>query len=149
MSRPHYATITSNLLVRKGSAQPWEISAPADFGAASAAGPRLIAKDHREDARLDTEFARWMQEEDAPAQRQANQPIDHPHRCTIRLSRAEYERLGIIAVKRDMTRQQALRQAVDRYLDAAKRQYSARCRCLGDQASATDCMAAVCDPFQC
>ncbi len=130
MSRPRYAAITSSLLVRKGSARPWDFSAPdlLDFAPAEASQPR----DHLDDARMEAEFAKWMEEQDAPHSVHTVAHGDEPsHRCSIKLSHAEYERLGIIAVKREITRQQALRQAVERYLAAAKRQYQARCGCLG------------------
>jgi hypothetical protein len=49
------------------------------------------------------------------------------------LTRAEevqdYERLGILAVKADVTRQQLLKQALEEFLTARARQYG--CACLG------------------
>lgn len=130
MSRPRYAAITSNLLVRKGSARPWDISTPGMYFTPPDASP---SRDLVDEERIEAELAKWMQEQDTP------HPVHHvaqgdeqPHRCSIKLSHAEYERLGIIAVKREITRQQALRQAVERYLSAAKRQYRADCNCLGN-----------------
>lgn len=63
---------------------------------------------------------------------------DHAHeeyskRCTLRLSPAEYERLGIIGVKREMTRQQILRHAIDNYLDQAKNEFQENCGCLAGE----------------
>ena len=63
---------------------------------------------------------------------------DHAHgeyskRCTLRLSPAEYERLGIIGVKREMTRQQILRHAIDYYLDQAKNEFQENCGCLAGE----------------
>jgi hypothetical protein len=58
---------------------------------------------------------------------------EHSKRCTLRLSAAEYERLGIIGVKREMTRQQILRHAIDTYLDQAKNEYQDNCGCLAGE----------------
>lgn len=52
-------------------------------------------------------------------------------RCTIRLSECEYQRLGIVAVKKDVTRQQILRLAVEEYLAATGYEYGRDCGCLG------------------
>ena len=57
----------------------------------------------------------------------------HTKRCTLRLTPAEYERLGIIGVKREMTRQQILRHAIDYYLAQAKAEYQTICGCLSGE----------------
>jgi hypothetical protein len=58
---------------------------------------------------------------------------EHTKRCTLRLTPAEYERLGIIGVKREMTRQQILRHAIDYYLAQAKAEFQTICGCLGGE----------------
>ncbi|HKD21076.1 MAG TPA: hypothetical protein VKB71_03635 [Rhizomicrobium sp.] len=103
------------------------------------------------------DYLNWKRAQDAAlaAERRASSPADidvaqadpaiamhfhhdHAHeeyskRCTLRLSSAEYERLGIIGVKREMTRQQILRHAIDTYLDQAKNEYQASCGCLAGE----------------
>jgi hypothetical protein len=136
MSRPRFAPVTSSLLERKGHARPLDIGARTfEFSHAAErfAEPALLEREDEE--RIQAEYEKWMREQETPpaAGGHAHRgPADEtPRRCTIRLTHAEYERLGIVAVKREITRQQALRQAVERYLATAKRQYRAHCTCLG------------------
>jgi hypothetical protein len=76
----------------------------------------------------------------SPAQPSMQHDTDeHSKRLTLRLTPAEYERLGIIGVKRDMTRQQLLRHAIDCYLAAAKAEYQASCGCLAGDGCRGDC----------
>src|SRR5271165_6916284 len=142
MSRPRYTPITSDLLVRKGEARPLDIfgTRSFEFTRATEAFNEPQRLEQEDEERIQVEFEKWMREQEArPANAHSNThgPAHHAHadeatrRCTIRLSHVEYERLGIVAVKREITRQQALRQAVERYLAAAKRQYKAHCSCLG------------------
>ena len=49
------------------------------------------------------------------------------------------ERFGIIGVKRDMTRQQLLRHAIDCYLAAAKAEYQSACGCLAGEGCRGEC----------
>jgi hypothetical protein len=103
------------------------------------------------------DYLNWKRAQDVllAAERRANNPAeadaaqadpaldlhfrhDHAHeeyskRCTLRLSPAEYERLGIIGVKREMTRQQILRHAIDTYLDQAKGEFQSSCGCLAGE----------------
>ena len=133
MSRPRFAPITSSLLERKGQARPLDIRGARAFefsrGAETFSEPALLEREDEE--RIQVEYEKWMREQAIAAVPHGHHADDQPRRCTIRLSHAEYERLGIVAVKREITRQQALRQAVERYLAAAKRQYKAQCSCLG------------------
>jgi hypothetical protein len=64
---------------------------------------------------------------------------EHSKRLTLRLTPSEYERLGIIGVKRDMTRQQLLRHAIDCYLAAAKAEYQSACGCLAGDGCRGEC----------
>lgn len=139
MSRARYTPVTADLLVRKGQARPWampgadgfDFSQPAEISATPALEPE-------DEARIAAEYAKWMRERDIPpsrtnghAQRTHVQGDGDIRRYTIRLTQSEFERIGIIAVKREMTRQQVLRDAVERYLAAAQQEYKAKCTCLG------------------
>jgi hypothetical protein len=52
-----------------------------------------------------------------------------PHKMMVTLSHADYEKLGIAAVKKGVTRQQMLRVAVDLHIDRLKREYGG-CGCM-------------------
>jgi hypothetical protein len=122
MSRPRYAPITSNLLVRKGDAKPWNMPSALDFA------PR---------ATEETPAPRPWDNDPPPHRPPA--PSDggnvfggeHDKRCTLKLTHRDYERLGIIAVKKEVSRQQVLRQAIEHYLAAAAQEYRSACGCLG------------------
>ncbi len=116
MNNAKFASITSDLVVRKGEARPWpQRDAPTRT-------PQMIPAGDDEDPLEADEF------------------IPHPHtaavpdgakRCTLKLSPCEYERLGIVAVKRNTSRQQILRLAVETYLSAIEEEYGRQCGCLG------------------
>jgi hypothetical protein len=142
MSRSRFTPITSDLLVRKGEARPLDNFGTRSFEftrSTEAQGePSRTALEREDEEHIQVEYEKWMREQEMkPAHTSTHGHTHHAHtdeatrRCTIRLSHVEYERLGIVAVKREITRQQALRQAVERYLTAAKRQYKAHCNCLG------------------
>ncbi|MEJ0028333.1 MAG: hypothetical protein WDN01_20085 [Rhizomicrobium sp.] len=106
MSTQRFAPLTSNLFARKGDAAP------------SAPKPSLF----------------WTREPppapkpDMPAP-PPPPPVDRPHRMMVTLSPTEYEKLGIAAVKKGMTRHQVLRTALDAHLDRLKREYGG-CGCM-------------------
>lgn len=50
-------------------------------------------------------------------------------RIVLTVSQDEFERLGIAAVKKDLTRQELLREAVQDYLDETARSHDS-CRCI-------------------
>src|SRR5690348_12046329 len=52
-----------------------------------------------------------------------------PHKMMVTLSHADYEKLGIAAVKKGVTRQQMLRVAVDLHIERLKREYGG-CGCM-------------------
>ena len=117
MSQGKFASITSGLLARKGEAAPWAERAPLPWRAAPPLPP-------------------------APAPTSTSAPIPAPvrpapppseaiKRCTVRLSLHDYERLGIMAVKKDITRQQFLQSALARVLDELAREFPTGCSCIG------------------
>ena len=109
MSRNKFAAITSSLLARKGEAVPWSVAAPVAWK------PVIMA--------------------DAPPfvapQINAAQPKSEPlKRCTVRLTPREYERLGILAVKKNLTRQQLLQAALVEVLAGMAQTCAPDCECL-------------------
>jgi hypothetical protein len=163
MNRPRYAPITSHLLVRKGEAKPWQV--PGAEGAEFAHMPDNIVPVKAEHSFTDEElqsaadYQNWKRTREtdtrphdlrhasarrehhpAPAPSHMQHDTDeHSKRLTLRLTPAEYERLGIIGVKRDMTRQQILRHAIDCYLAQAKAEYQAACGCLSGEGCKGEC----------
>jgi hypothetical protein len=167
MNRPRYAPITSHLLVRKGEAKPWQV--PSTEAADFAHVPENIVPvkaEHsftEEELQSAADYQNWKrlreaeppahdrrhtptrrEHHPAPVQSPAQSPIqhdgdEHSKRLTLRLTPAEYERIGIIGVKRDMTRQQLLRHAIDCYLAQAKAEYQASCGCLSGEGCRGDC----------
>ena len=112
VSQGKFASITSSLLARKGEAAPWAQNGRAPLsGRAEAVAPPPV-----------------------PAQRMP--PPEPPpgalKRCTVRLSHADYERLGLMAVKKDVTRQHLLQSALADVLAGMAREFSQGCSCLGE-----------------
>lgn len=129
MSNPRFSPITSDLLARKGDAVPSTI----------AGKPSLF----------------WRRPSAAAAERTAHEapPLPHdlraveaesltaavvppivldgprPHKMMVTLTAVEYEKLGIAAVKKGMTRHQILRAALDLHLERLKREYGG-CGCM-------------------
>ena len=56
--------------------------------------------------------------------------IDKPRRLFVNLTPHEYERLGIVAVKRDATRHQLLREAFEAFLTQASIELGGECACV-------------------
>jgi hypothetical protein len=123
MRQGKFAPITAALLARKGEARPWgcdgaEIATEPHDGFFS---PRPVApplpEEHANDA--------------APASLAFPQAGDGIRRVTLRLSQTDYERLGLIAAKRDITRQRLLHQMLHDFLVGAAHEYGAQCGCIG------------------
>ena len=106
-----FASITAGLLARKGEAQPWmqdTEKAPLAFRAEPV--PLVVA----------------------PSPQKASSPPPPPGKersCSVRMSPEDYERLGILAVKLNTSRQQLLKQALGDLLAAKAKALS--CACLG------------------
>jgi hypothetical protein len=103
-----FASITADLLARKGEARPW--GAPAPMAEDLPPKPPLV----------------WRPAAAAPPP----PPSEGKDRsCALRMSAHDFERLGILAVKQGTTRQQLLKQALADFLAARAAQYG--CACLG------------------
>ena len=118
MSNSPFAPITSNLLARKGDAMP------------SGAKPSLF----------------WTRDVPPPLVHEAPRraptpplPPDgaKPHRMMVTLSPSEFEKLGIAAVKKGLTRHQIVRAALDAHLERLKREYGG-CGCMAMGGGCTD-----------
>jgi hypothetical protein len=105
MSLGKYAHITADLLARKGEARPW---------------PALTRAEEMPEHRP------WRP---AVAPPPPTPPEIKERNCAIRMSAHDYERLGILAVKADVTRQHLLKQALEEFLASRAAQYG--CACLG------------------
>jgi hypothetical protein len=158
MSGGKFASLTSNLLVRKGEAGPSAIvSGPIASGSARSfvhaserveapvsvqghspgwrEGPqRAPAPDwHAPPPSIDAPervFARPARE----IALHSDHP-DKPRRLMVTLTAEEYEMLGIIGVKKDVTRHQLLRIAFDEYLLQLVEEYGEKCVCVANGGS--------------
>src|SRR5215469_16503944 len=105
MSNAKFASITASLLARKGEARPWahDDAMAASLSWNSGLRPAL-----------------------------ASPPPPPPLKdrsCSVRMSAHDFERLGILAVKANVTRQQLLKDALNQFLAAKAGDYA--CTCLG------------------
>lgn len=116
MSTSRFTPITSELFARKGDASP------------SGMKPSLA----------------WTREPAVPSAPKTPPPpptVARPHRMILTLSALEYEKLGIAAVKKGVSRHHILRSALDTHLMRLKREYGG-CGCM---AMGGPCGDACCD----
>lgn len=104
MSSARFASITAGLLARKGEARPF-----AQHEAAAA----LF----------------WRSETPLADAAPPPPPPVKDRSCSVRMSVHDYERLGILAVKSNVTRQQLLKDALAQFL--AQKAQDFACACLG------------------
>jgi|KBSMisStaDraftv2_1062788.scaffolds.fasta_scaffold1265790_2 hypothetical protein len=149
MSGGKFASLTANLLVRKGDARPSTILPLAAY-------PAFAHRDHDSprDEGEDSHAPRGVvlamngtlaemsaaQEEPEPAATSGrarsgpppppDSPSDKPRRLMVILTPIEHETLGLVAVKKSLTRHQLLRNAVDEYLALLVEEYDGDCRCI-------------------
>ena len=126
MRQGKFAPVTAALLARKGEARPWGYNGTggtpepdAGFYSPRAGTPRSPHEEHANDA------------SPPPAAIAFSQTGDGMRRLTLRVSQADYERLGLIAAKRDLTRQRLLHRMLDDFLASAAHEYGAQCGCIG------------------
>jgi hypothetical protein len=112
MSGSKFAAITSHLLARKGEAKPWH--------------EPLRETLARQRQAPDTEPPNPALEK-PPPRAKTGTPVK---RCSVRMTPQDYERLGIIAVKKSSNRQLLLQQAVLEFLARTAQEYPADCACL-------------------
>ncbi len=136
MSEPRFAPITTALLARKGHAvpttvvprqMPWEREVIVQ-GEEDEPAFRLISA--TPEASSDTH--------EAPKIR-AHRDSERPHKVRVSLSDAEFERFGLAAVKRGVTRHQILRDALNNYVNRLMQEYGNSCACIGGAANANGC----------
>ncbi|HWU55337.1 MAG TPA: hypothetical protein VN175_07535 [Rhizomicrobium sp.] len=114
MSSPRFAPITAGLLARKGEAQPW----------------KQVGKTPVEKVASIPWEPYTPEAEIVPP----SPPLGKDRACSIRMSAHDYERLGILAVKKDTTRQQLLKEALAEFLAAKAQDYG--CACLRNSGGA-------------
>ena len=115
MSRPRFAAITADLLARKGEAQPW------------AATPKIPLTWEKEHTRAPVRAPLPDREPPLAVLHGADWK-----KIAVRMSHHDYERLGILAVKQDTSRQRLLQEAVDGLLAGMPRNFGGSCACLAN-----------------
>ena len=130
MKPAKFAPITAALLARKGEARPWTHD---ESGSEQPSESTVDFFTHHSPL-----FGQAVEG-------QANDPAPSPpppialafpqtrggiRKLTLRLSQSDYERLVLIAAKRDVTRQSLLRQIMEQFLANAAAEYGAECGCI-------------------
>jgi hypothetical protein len=159
-----FASLTSGLLVRKGEARPSPVAPPDAFF------EHVHDRLQLEWPRSRAETAQAPERSDAPQRATAPEPqhraprpeprasvqptreialhADHPdkpRRLMVSLSPDEYEMLGIVGVKRGVTRHQLLRTAFDEYLLQLVEEYGEACNCIATGCSCEPAINALAD----
>ena len=110
MSQIRFTPVTSNLLARKGDAAP----------SAVAGTPSLV--------RANGKVAHFS-EPTRPPEAPPSPDGVKSHRMMVTLSASEFEKLGIAAVKKGVTRHQMVRTALDLYLEQLRQEFGT-CTCM-------------------
>lgn len=156
-----FARMTSNLLVRKGDAEP-SLLAQQDKHAlfwsqlrSQSAGDGPV--EMRPDLRRDPEPVATptvlpkppfpppnlrLAKAQVVAEEERKLAEHHPERhrkISLALSDHEHEALGIAAVKLGVTRNHLLRDALDALLESLERQYGGKCKCIADGMMKDEC----------
>jgi hypothetical protein len=144
VKRQKFAPITSNLLARKGDAKPWQ---PPSHGLREL----VLVSSHESVTGLPADFRaespQPCNESDSEAlpriKTAANPgaPRERTKRFSLALSPAEFERLGVAAVKRGISRQQILRESMEFYLTDIAQTLMVPCECLSESSCQRNCSA--------
>ncbi|HMI97025.1 MAG TPA: hypothetical protein VK479_10980 [Micropepsaceae bacterium] len=160
MSSGKFASLTPNLLVRKGEAAPSPITpSPTASGPARPFARAIERVEGRTSAHPTQQVHQpaWQngpqrapEWQDLPPRVDAPERVfvqsareialhsdhpDKPRRLMVSLSSEEYEMLGIIGVKKSVTRHQLLRIAFDEYLLQLVEEFGEGCNCVANGGS--------------
>lgn len=137
--------MTANLLSRKGDALPssmaktvldWNSTIPSFDSPPppSPAAPRAANGHHR--------AVHADQKQAGPADHTLHTE-DHPHprKIQIGLSDEDHERLRIVAARREISRQAAVREALSEYFERLGQDYKNECRCISGTSCARPCVS--------
>jgi hypothetical protein len=120
MGARHFAPMTAELLARKGEARP------------VGASPLVEYTVRREPRPMASPASPTRTERPANGSAFVADvvPSAHSHRISLTLTKSEFERLGIAAVKKGVNRQRLFRMAIDHYLEKLGNDYRADCQCM-------------------
>jgi hypothetical protein len=131
-----FASLSANMLVRKGDAEPSEIRRARRQKSGTTQERNSGGRDAADPAHIDeTELLPPFGVFDHTIHQSGQKK---QHRIMIVLTEEEHETLGIVAVKKGFTRHQVLRKALDGYLEWLVDEYGGRCRCVASTCS-KDC----------
>ena len=123
-----FAKITADLLARKGEARPLDALALAKSFAPRHEPERLFkATTTPSKSECLTETSAFSADFTPTTARQS-------HRVSLKLTQSEFEKLGIVAVKRGINKPRLLRLALDFYLEKLRKDYRSDCQCVSTNA---------------
>jgi hypothetical protein len=134
VSYAKFAPITGTLLARKGDAAP-SVGLKRVFGWAGqpAPLPREPLVEMPSEVPLPPPAAVTIEPEhhDEPEHQHKPQSLfDKPRRIVVSFSPCEFERLGIAAVKKNMSRHDLVRHTMNQFLQKLGRESQSHCACL-------------------
>lgn len=133
MKQAKFTPVTAALLARKGEARPWGDGGTQAWPA-PANTPHLLSNGFEVSKRPRVEKEPALS---PPFSIAAASPTG-PRKLTLRLSPSQYERLGLVATKRDTSRQRLLHHILDQFLATAADTYGAKCGCIGGSCQPQD-----------
>ena len=116
--------MTAGLLARKGEARPSDaLALVKPLGTRHETEHLFNATTTQSKSACLTETRTFSADFKPPTARQS-------HRVSLILTQSEFEKLGIVAVKQSINRQQFLRLALDSYLEKLREDYRSDCHCV-------------------
>lgn len=139
MGSAKFAAITSDLLARKGDAAPSVATMPARPSIyVEAASPRPVLACAAANAPAGDPADNIPQpqtagpQKDAKRKSEAGKDPQRPRRVMISLTADEFEKLGIAAIKKNTTRHQIARAALDAYFLQLAAELPRACNCMAE-----------------
>ena len=123
MNGNRFASITSSLLTRKGEALPSSLDkTPLDWHAPA----------HLESYASHFGSNHHHHHADAPLPHHGAHDEDHPYlrKIQVGLTDGDHEKLRIVAARQEISRQDAVREALKQYFEKIGHEYRDQCHCL-------------------
>ena len=119
-----FAPITSQLLVRKGEAAPVVLGQMPFTSVRVVEGPMDAAQCDAE-----PKFV-YSPLRPVKVKPESDGPPEKPRRIVLNLTPQEYETLGLVAVKKGVTRHELAQSAIDAYFDWLVEEFGESCGCI-------------------
>ena len=132
MSSAKFASMTASLLARKGDAAPSLAMLPVRPSAFANGRPPPPTSRHADGIARAAPATRPENEKDHPSAPSHNDEPEKLRRIMVIVTADEFEKLGIAAVKKDKSRHEIVRAALDAYFQQLAADLPRKCLCMAE-----------------